>query len=146
MKLANTTLTFLDLIFSLLGVTTILTVILSITVGRTEYRLTNDYVLVTVSWKAQGDDASCRCELLQGETSRDWTYLHAPMPKEITGGNSYESVFYAAPLRAGTWHVNCSAANATAELIQVETKRGPLPPMAPSGSNTDILVDTAGET
>ncbi|HTU25729.1 MAG TPA: hypothetical protein VMF30_10045 [Pirellulales bacterium] len=146
MKLANTTLTFLDLIFSLLGVTTILTLILSITVGRTEYRLANDYVLVTVSWRAQAEDASCRCELIAGETPCDWTFRQAPTPKEVIGGTSYESVFYAAPLRAGTWHVNCCTANATAELIQVETKRGPLPPIAPAGSTTDILVDTAGES
>jgi hypothetical protein len=146
MKLANTSLTFLDLIFSLLGVTTILTVILSITVGRTEYKLTNDYMLVTVSWKAQEEGASCPCELFQGERPHVWTYWQAPVPKEVAGGNAYESVFYAAPLLAGTWRVHCSAANATVESIHVETKRGPLSPIVPSESNTDILVDTADES
>lgn len=146
MKHGNTTLTFLDLIFSLLGVTTILTVILSVTVGRTEYRLKTDYILLIVSWKAQDEAATCKCDLYKGDTLRRWTYWYTPTQKESQGGKSFESIFYAAPLRAGTWRVSCSVLKATIETIHIETKRGHSSPITPSGSNTDILVDTADES
>lgn len=146
MKPGNTTLTFLDLIFSLLGVTTILTVILSITVGRSDYRLKEDYVFVTVRWKAEGDLGRCRSDLFQGSTVRPWTYWQSPPPKSVTGGKAYESVFYAAPIRAGTWRIAFAATNASIESIHVETKRGSLPPITPLGSTADVSVDTAEES
>lgn len=108
MKPHSVTLTLLDLIFSLFAAATALNLVLAIAKGRTDHRLERDFILVRVEWHAGADPAAIRAEVvtLTSAAEKDvlpWTFVNTP--DVHARGTAAESLFFAAPVPSGTWHL-----------------------------------------
>jgi len=117
-------LSFLSLVFSLLGATTILTIVLAMTAGRAQHSLRKDYIRVTVFWdRFAPDQDDYACSLFDGNNDRQsWTFETHPPEKEE--GPEPVSIFYKAPAAALAWRVRQERSAPVAKRIIVETKRG----------------------
>lgn len=121
MKKPPTVISFLDLVFSLLGATTILTVVLSITAGRSEHQLERDYIRVTIHWEGVADSYG-QCILLDGSNATEkWSFqIH---PRKDDKQPELVSVFFFSPAKGDTWRIRRIGTHPFCRQVVVETKR-----------------------
>lgn len=142
MKRQPVYISFLDLVFSLLGSVTILTVILAITAGRAEHRLERDYVRITVVWeRANGSYLATIAGAGPPRGPEDgggWSFQAHPVKG---GADEPVSVYFLSPAAAGQWRVRWDAGVPTAARVVVETKRESftLPALPPT---RELTVET----
>jgi hypothetical protein len=122
MKKQSIYISFLDLVFSLLGSTTILTIILAITAGRSEHQLQRDYIRVTVHWRSMPAPGKDSCGLWDGSSAQTpWSFQVHPRRNDAI--DDLVSVFFFSPARADVWTLRHEAAGPQCDRIVIETKR-----------------------